>query len=71
MQGSTHLRDASYTGVYGKRFVSITRGLYVSVQSNKLKALEYRMIQAYQDLYLEPHEEAQFKIAVVQDTQCQ
>ena len=52
------LRDVSYTGVYGKRFVSSsTRGTHVLIQSNKRKALEYSIIEAYEDLYLESHEE--------------
>ena len=55
---SVFLRDISYTNVHGKRFVSsATRELYILIQSNKRKTFEYTMIQAYEDLYLEEHEE--------------
>ncbi len=57
------LRDVSYTGTQGKRFVSSsTREMYLLIQSNQRKELEYRMRQAYEDLYLEAHEEEQLQI---------
>ncbi|MAA80606.1 MAG: hypothetical protein CL916_15225, partial [Deltaproteobacteria bacterium] len=54
----TFLRDVSYIDTHGKRFVSsATREVYLLIQSNKRKMLEYTMMQVYEDLYLEPHEE--------------